>query len=64
MNIGKCNIPLIEENNSANYVVSSKIVYTEINYYPTGAFHFENMTNHLDNVSTTPSNDLELNKKL
>jgi hypothetical protein len=47
--IGKSNIPTLEENNSANYLVSSKMTdLTEINYYPEGLLEIDMLSNHFD----------------
>jgi hypothetical protein len=48
--IGTCNVPKIEDDNSANYVVASKAYLdTEINYYPVGLFEFDKLTNQIIN---------------
>jgi hypothetical protein len=48
--IGSYRIPRIEDNNSADYTVNSKIQFTtDINYFPDGLIEFEQLTNHVEN---------------
>jgi hypothetical protein len=48
--IGSYRIPRIEDNNSADYTVNSKIQFTtDINYFPDGLIEFEQLTNQVEN---------------
>jgi len=50
INIGICNIPTVDENNSANYCINSKTVLsTDINYYPSGLIELDLLSNHFEN---------------